>query len=466
MTLKRVEVTGETSLTAGMPAALPTACLGAAILPATSQTLNVMQAEIGKIVLLGADSVVPVTMQIPRRVSSMLAQEGGADRPRQNYLDFYDELFPPVEAYLKPAHSVSSWQKGEEQPLQTVLPKPKQDWCLGATPKPNAQPSATSTDVRQAPFQQTVEVASRPPAASEKPVQPVAQALPATAEIPDAKIDEQTSAPTEVSSEPDVVTKEPPTALKAVDAIQSRTDSKASPIAAPKTDSTPATISRSSQIPDPQVKTVSAPSKSDVRWSRNFLAGKTALKPDYEDVHGVATTKGAAVQLLKASQEYFFYPLGGPGGRLAVHPIASKGRLPTHAPTLATGSDIVDFALDPFDSKRAYIACSDGKIHAYDVPTELGGDHGEARAILADGMDKLYELHPHSNVKDLLLSVSDDKGKSTLRVWNAATAESSLKVEVSGNGVSTASICLPNFALTQSCRYTQQRGIRLARVLR
>lgn len=69
MTLRWVEIGNSTTLTAGMPAALPTSCLGAAILPATYQNLDVMQAEIAKLVLLSQDSIIPVTMQVPRRVS-------------------------------------------------------------------------------------------------------------------------------------------------------------------------------------------------------------------------------------------------------------------------------------------------------------------------------------------------------------------------------------------------------------
>ena len=176
--------------------------------------------------------------------------------------------------------------------------------------------------------------------------------------------------------------------------------------------------------------------KGDVRWSRNFLAGKTALKPDYEDVHGVATTKAASVQLLKASDQYFFYPLAGPGGRLAIHPIVDKGRLPTHAPSFSCGSDIVDFAVDSFDGKRVYIACADAKIYVFEVPHKLEGDVGQASAVLSDGMDKLFELQSHPAIRNLLLSVSDDKGSAHVRVWDTATGEAICKQAVSGNGVS------------------------------
>ena len=68
MTLRWVEIGNNTTLVPGMPVALPAASLGAAILPATSQTLNVMQAEVARLAVLSQDSVIPISLQVPRRV--------------------------------------------------------------------------------------------------------------------------------------------------------------------------------------------------------------------------------------------------------------------------------------------------------------------------------------------------------------------------------------------------------------
>lgn len=68
MTLRWAEITSTSNITVSS-AALPVASSGAAILPATSSTLDVMRAEIAKMVILSQDSVVPVTMQVLRRVS-------------------------------------------------------------------------------------------------------------------------------------------------------------------------------------------------------------------------------------------------------------------------------------------------------------------------------------------------------------------------------------------------------------
>lgn len=120
-------------------------------------------------------------------------------------------------------------------------------------------------------------------------------------------------------------------------------------------------------------------------WSRAYLAGKTHLKPEYEDVHSISNTTSGTVQLLKANTKYFFYPLAGPGGRLAYHPIESKGRLPVQLPCIGSGHDIVDFVLDPFDEKRVFVAGSDGKVRVFQVPDGSAADEQMQPAVVLEG---------------------------------------------------------------------------------
>lgn len=65
--MRWAEVVNDTSLTIGS-APLPVPSQGAALLPSTSITLDVMQAEVQKLVVLSQDSIVPITMRVPRRV--------------------------------------------------------------------------------------------------------------------------------------------------------------------------------------------------------------------------------------------------------------------------------------------------------------------------------------------------------------------------------------------------------------
>lgn len=148
---------------------------------------------------------------------------------------------------------------------------------------------------------------------------------------------------------------------------------KTTPIAKPSNNLIPAS-SAPVASDTPSSSTPSAKKPSQTHWSRAFLAGKTHLKPEYEDVHNISSVTSASVQLLKANTKYFFYPLSGPGGRLAYHPISAKGRLPVQTPCIGSGHDIVDFALDPFGEDRVFIAGSDGRIRVFEVTQGKGNE--------------------------------------------------------------------------------------------
>lgn len=138
-------------------------------------------------------------------------------------------------------------------------------------------------------------------------------------------------------------------------------------------------------------------------WSRKFLLGKTPLKPDYHDVHGLSATMSANAQMFKvsghglttvtfagtdvctqANRLFMYFPLAGPGGRLGVHPVALKGRLPVQIPALAVGAIIVDFELDPFDETKVYIASDDSKIRVFSSAREgFEGDRSDSSSVLS-----------------------------------------------------------------------------------
>lgn len=125
-------------------------------------------------------------------------------------------------------------------------------------------------------------------------------------------------------------------------------------------------------------------------YSRKFLAGKSPLNPTYDSVPLVSTLHPDS-QLLKLSKHLMFFPIQGPGGRLAVHPLRKKGRMTTGGEGYLTcGSEIVDFAVDPFGDvdgngggARIAVAGEDGNVRMWSVPNE--GVHGtgqEAEMVL------------------------------------------------------------------------------------
>lgn len=61
-------------------------------------------------------------------------------------------------------------------------------------------------------------------------------------------------------------------------------------------------------------------------------------------------------------------PLSGPGGKIAIFELSKTGKLPDGViPTLVQGSNIMDFAWDPFDNTCLAVACDDGTIKIWKV---------------------------------------------------------------------------------------------------
>lgn len=57
--------------------------------------------------------------------------------------------------------------------------------------------------------------------------------------------------------------------------------------------------------------------------------------------------------ILLANPERVAVPLSGPGGKIAVFELKKAGRLPDGViPALVHGTNVMDFAWDPFDYKR------------------------------------------------------------------------------------------------------------------
>lgn len=402
------------------------------MVPSTSSTLNVMQAEVGKLVVLASDAVYSATLQIPRRT----------------YLDFYPELYPDIPAYQSPSQEGDKWLQGQDTSMIMVTAKPNAAWGITSAIPASSTPAKSAMTEKSAASQVSA-APSMPKEARQHVVPTSAKQAPLAAPVSSSTVpiaSNNDSAPIKEMAAASLSSINPPVKtaidIKAPQAAASVTAKPLPPVSAASATSatsaeqsgvSPATESQPNHsAPGPAI-TKSIPA---THWSRSFLAGKTALKPDYDDVHGIAATMGATTQMLQANTKYLFYPLNGPGGRIAVHPVSAKGRMPTQAPTLTCGSDVIDFVTDPFNSGRLYIAASDAKIHVMRCPKTPQGDHGEAEIVLADSMDKIAEIRPNPVVADVLASVSDDHGEGVLRIWNTRDGVVLHKQTVPGNGVS------------------------------
>ncbi|KAK4705031.1 coronin-7, partial [Phenoliferia sp. Uapishka_3] len=435
MTMRWVEIGGPSTFTDG-GAPLGITIAGVALAP--SSTLNLMKAEINRLIVLTTDAVVPIPIEVPRR----------------QYVDFHQDLFPPVRS-REPAQDSKAWLSGQDALLDL---EPQDPSRKSAPIKRAPAPVATPSPVVAISAPSSPPAVSAPPAVKEgakielKIEAPSTPVAPTSAPTP-APTPASAPAPPSISSTATTAIATPPRQLQETTAktesapppeITKEVETASQkPIQTQSTGSAPSPTSKPTPSPAPSPQILKTPNTSEEPfnpgWSRKFLAGKTALKPDYHDVHGLATSMGADTQMLKANQLYFFFPLAGAGGRLGVHPVAAKGRLPTLIPSLVCGAGIVDFELDPFDPRRVFVASDDSKIRVFRIPEEgLEADHCEVELTLSDGkMDRIGELKHHPTANNLLLSVSDDHAHPTLRLWDLETGDLIKKVEVPAKGVSS-----------------------------
>ncbi|GAA5911257.1 uncharacterized protein JCM6883_001960 [Sporobolomyces salmoneus] len=424
MSLRWIEVGGPAIFTEGSTP-FPGQIAGAALVP--PQNLDLMKAEINRLVVLTQDAVVPVPVNVPRR----------------QYIDFHSDLYPEVSTRV-PAQTAKEWREGGDKNVETYKPDPlipfkKATRQTTTATSSNGAPLITTPKKETSSTEKTVEVRE-----TKKETQPTLQAQ-AQVSSPSS----QSLATPQARSE----SVEPPSEQTAALSIddEKKPAPAQSPVSTPQSLASPAqpsTPSVKESPPPPTNKSVSTPQLTSTSsnepfnpgWSRSFLLGKTPLKPDYYDVHSLSVTMSADVELLKANSSFFFHPLSGPGGRLALHPIEKKGRLPVNLPALVCGSTITGFELDPFDQRKVFVACEDDQVRMFRVPEEgVEEEYGETEGVLKDeGMTKITEIRHHPAAKNVLLTVSDDRGHPKARIWDTQSSKLLLSAELPAGGIHSA----------------------------
>lgn len=105
-------------------------------------------------------------------------------------------------------------------------------------------------------------------------------------------------------------------------------------------------------------------------WSRKFLAAKSPLIPSYDQIPSLSTLHQDS-QILAATPNLVFFPLQGPGGRIGVHSLKKKGRMPVGGEGyLSGGVEVTDFAVEPFTREqgtRVASAGEDGVVRVWSV---------------------------------------------------------------------------------------------------
>lgn len=147
----------------------------------------------------------------------------------------------------------------------------------------------------------------------------------------------------------------------------------------------PATARPSSNTPAEIKSASTSDTPFNPTWSRKFLGAKAALIPSYDQLPPLSSLHPDSL-LLQTSVNHLFFPISGPGGRLAVHPRKAKGRMPVGGRGyLSGGVEMAAFSVDPFGDRVA-VAGEDGAVRVWLLSTEgFEGVGPEADSVLKGG---------------------------------------------------------------------------------
>ncbi|KAL7409785.1 hypothetical protein BDY24DRAFT_418504 [Mrakia frigida] len=424
-TIRSFEVSDAGVITPCSAVSLPTAF--AAITLAPASVLDVMSAEINRVLVVGRSTeMIPV--------------------PIKHYIDFHEDIYPLVRS-TEHAQTSSEWLSGGDAQPDLISQDPK---SRRPREKKAVVAEASSTSPIPAPpvsasFTSVPAVASAPQATS------TPEPLPRSTSLTQAYPSTPTQAPVEpppisAPPAPSASSKVEPEPVVASNPTPSQTST------APTSSSTQPTTSSTPSSSKPTVASPPAP-----RWSRNFLSGSSPLLPAHDNLECLSTSHPADSLLLQATEKFFFFPISGPGGRVGVHPLAEKGRLPLQAafPNVSQGSELVDFVVvDEGEGTKLITAGEEGAVKIWKIPD--GGVEGSLSepelVIHAKGVDKIAKLVPNPAVKHLLAILSNDFGEGYLRIVNTSTGKIEEAIKIEGGGVYTAAWNASGSHLALACK--------------
>jgi len=148
---------------------------------------------------------------------------------------------------------------------------------------------------------------------------------------------------------------------------------------------------------------------SPTSYTRKFLTGK--LHHPQTHFTSLPAPHPSLAQHLTSTSREIGYPLSGPGGRIALIPLNSPGRVETPR-VIETGGNVVDFALCPFLGGVVVVAGEDGVVR---VLREDGG------GVVEDGRmetDKVVQVGWHPYVDELVGVLHVGSSGMEFRLWD------------------------------------------------
>jgi len=378
---------------------------GACLVP--KRAMDVMQAEVNRVLQLGDSSVVPITWQVPRK----------------SYREYHADIFPLTNG-LESGPGPSTWWKGSNNgvPKINLDPSKRPQSVLtvfgGALSerdanKVSSENGHTGTAISTSPATQQAKNGS-----NENNALPAASAQQQNSPLFEEQIQRQNSDVTE-NKENHIIK---PTMEKDENQQHLRKNIFSN---ADK----PKTLSVEENKPAP--KRVS--SKSFVRVSKfKHLKGDVMLKGKFENLKNLSKSVPAESNLIEVNEDRIAVPLAGPGGKLAIFETKRPGRIEAGVlPVIINGATVLDFAFDPFDKTRLVAGCDDGIIRVWKIPEGgLTCQVNQADVELSVAPDKVQIVKWHPLAKDILCTVAFDK---SVKIWDLNKTENGPQLELQGH---------------------------------
>lgn len=379
---------------------------GACLVP--KRAMDVMQAEVNRVLQLGDSSVVPITWQVPRK----------------SYREYHADIFPMTNG-LESGPGPSTWWNGSNAgvPKINLDPSKRPQSVLtvfgGALSERDANKvssenghTGTASSTSPATAQQQAKNGS-----NENNALPAASAQQQNSPLFEEQIQRQNSDVTE-NKENHIIK---PTMEKDENQQHLRRNIFAD---ADK----PKTPSVEENKPAKRVS-----SKSFVRVSKfKHLKGDVMLKGKFENLKNLSKSVPAESNLIEVNEDRIAVPLSGPGGKLAIFETKRPGRIEAGVtPVLINGTTVLDFAFDPFDKTRLVAGCDDGIIRVWKIPEGgLTCQVNQADMELSVAADKVQIVKWHPLAKDVLCTVAFDK---SVKIWNLNKTEDGPQLELQGH---------------------------------
>lgn len=401
------------------------------------RALNIMQAEVNRVLLLGQDCIIPISYQVPRK----------------SYREYHSDLYPDTKG-TEPAQHIEEWLNGENEKVIKISLNPQKTHGskllkfgheFSQEKKTVTESSTESVSSYKLQNEETFEseISEKTDFTSSfnvfRKVEKEEMAYnsfmdKSAANIPKPTVPPKPARHSKISVESQVRDFESQNKVKNVQVvIEGKTRDQQ-----PSTDSVSSHVKeKMSNLEQKKVNSPLAASPTPQRNTRMFGVRTTKFR----HLNGTIFHKNTHItniinfnknlsgecDVFHANPHRVALPLNIAGGHMAILELSKPGRLSTgKLPSIICGSNIADFAWDPFDDCRLVIASDTGKVFICIIPE--GGLEGETSPDdeFVAGNDRISIVKFHTVAENILIIASYD---FSVKIWDLVTKEIQITLE-------------------------------------